>query len=159
MFRALKKLIIFEDLELVFLVETKLLLVKLEGMKVKLRMRCCVGVDRLGLGGGLKLFWNEGVDVTLASFFLENIDAKVSFSQVKEFCFISFYRNPDASLRDHSWELFKRLKKFDDEVWIVCRNFNKIIGLEEMLGGSITNQRQMMKFRDFEFLWLIQNPL
>lgn len=67
-FRALKKLFLKKSPNWFFLRETKLLVSQLEISKFKLGIAGCIGVDRVGLGGGLCLFWKESVYVKLLSY-------------------------------------------------------------------------------------------
>lgn len=100
--RALKKLIYSEDPEVVFLMETKLKVWQLEGIRIKLQMVGCVGVDRVGLSGGLAPFWKEGASVSLSSMSVGHINCKITFSNDVSVQFTGFYGNLETSLRDHS---------------------------------------------------------
>ena len=48
-----------EGPNLVFLMETRIANSSLEWLRVRLRMRGCLGVERHGLSGGLALLWDE----------------------------------------------------------------------------------------------------
>lgn len=102
MFRALKKLIIVEDPNLIFLAKTRLITTKLEGINVKFKLTSCIEVDRVGFGGGLTFFWNKGIDAHLASCSSTYIEIKVCLTDKDGFCLIGFYGNPKTSMRNYS---------------------------------------------------------
>lgn len=97
-FRALKKLTASEDLDLVFLSETKLCVNRLEWVRVHLKMERCIGVNRVGLGGGLALLWKKKVIVNLFSKSTGHIDTFVEMLGLNGFFFTRFYGNPDTSM-------------------------------------------------------------
>ena len=71
-----------EGLNLVFLMETRLTKSSLEWLRVRLRMRGCLGVDRHESGGrgGLVLLWDSTVDVTVRGYSVHHIDVEVNQS-------------------------------------------------------------------------------
>lgn len=79
--------------------ETKLCKSKFELPHVKLSFSHCFIVDRVGLEGGLALFWKEILDMSLLSFPVGHIDVFVKGleSDVRWF-FMGVYRNPWAEL-------------------------------------------------------------
>lgn len=104
----------------------RLITAKLECIKMKLKLASCLGLDRVGLGGGLAFFWKEGVDVRLALCSLGHIDVNVCLVDKDGFCLTNFYDNLETSLINHSRELFKKLKKHTSETWIIYGDFNEI---------------------------------
>lgn len=57
--------------------ETKLTSVKKKNLKWRLGFCNGVFVSRVGLGGGLAIYWKDSVDVTLCSFYNNHIDVIV----------------------------------------------------------------------------------
>lgn len=158
-FRALKKLVKSRDPDILFLSETKLLVTQLEKIRVQTGMAGCMGVDRAGCAGGLGFFWKEGVDVKLLSFSVGHVDTLVTLPNGRLAQITGFYGNPDASLRDMSWELLRRLNKVPRVPWLVCGDFNEIEKLDEKLGGAPRSDRAMSKFREvLDFCGLKRMP-
>lgn len=66
---------------MVFLMETKTQTWQLECIRLKIQMVGCMGVDQVGLGGGLALLWKkEGVIISLLFQLIWHTDVNVTFS-------------------------------------------------------------------------------
>lgn len=103
-------------------------------------MEKCIEVDRVGFGEGLALLWKEGVNVKLLSKSTEHIDYFVEVPCMENFYFRGLYGHLEMLKREQSWELIRRLLKPPKVAWLICGNFNKIVSLDEKLGGEIMSQ-------------------
>ena len=147
--RALKDLIRSHNPTLVFLCETKMALANMNRLKFTLGIKNCFGVDRMGLGGGLLLLWNEDWDVTLQSFSAGHIDVLVKIPRGDShlmFFFTGFYGNPTTVLRRESWKLLQRIGHARDLAWLIAGDFNEVMYQSELVGQ---NQRNATQIRDF----------
>lgn len=86
-----------EDLEIVFLIETKMLVRQLERVHLRLQMRGYIGIHSIGLGRGLTLFWKEGMLVSFHSQLVGHLDVNVTFSNGKQIWLTNFCGNPETS--------------------------------------------------------------
>ncbi|KAL8475066.1 hypothetical protein ACS0TY_031475 [Phlomoides rotata] len=108
----------------------------------------CISVDPRGRSGGLILFWNETVYVSLRSFTCGHIDCSILGSNLS-WRFTGFYGNPAQHLRKFSWGLLRRLARlasYPDEPWLIGGDFNEIKGLTEKKGGGSRSFSQITAF-------------
>jgi hypothetical protein len=137
-----------EGPKIVFLMETRLPVRKLEVLRLKLGMRGCFGVGRRRFGGGLALLWTEDVDVHVQSYSSSHIDAQVLQEDGAGWRITGFYGNPETALRYRSWALLRRLQVVSDRPWMLLGDFNEIVALDEKFGREDRCLRQMAGFRD-----------
>lgn len=69
--------------QVVFLMETKLLASKFEGIRCKLRFGGCFVVDLMGRKGGLALLWEKEVDIEIINYSQHHIHAKMCYPEKK----------------------------------------------------------------------------
>lgn len=93
-------------------------------------------VDRIGMGGGLALFWNSKVHVHMKSYSLHHIDAVVYNEGVKEWRCTKIYGHLEANQKHHTWTLLKRLATLSSLSWCYFGDFNEVIHLHEKNGGN-----------------------
>ena len=75
-------------------------------------MKGCLAVDRIGLGGGIALFWDENLNVQLLTINNRLIDVIVQESTSLPAWRITFvYGEPRVENRHIMWELMQRIKK------------------------------------------------
>lgn len=67
------------------------------------------------------------------------IDVFVSLSNFPNFRFTGFYGSPKPELRKFSWDLFRSLSGFSNLIWLVVRDFNEILSVDEKIGGERNN--------------------
>ncbi|XP_019179933.1 PREDICTED: uncharacterized protein LOC109175136 [Ipomoea nil] len=118
----------------VFLIETKANSVKVEEVRIKLGFERAFCVDRVGLGGGLALFWRDSDTVTLLSYSVNHIDVIIDIPGRPRWRLTGFYGHPDRTHRQITWDLLRRLKDQSDLPWLVAGDFNDIAGLSEKRG-------------------------
>ena len=141
-------LVKFEGPKIVFLMETRLPVRKLEFLRLKLGMRGCFEVGRRRYGGGLALLWTDDVDIQVQSYSLSHIDAQVVQEDGVRWRVTGFYGNPETALRHRSWALLRRLQTMSVRPWLLLGDFNKIVALDEKHGREDKCLRQMAGFRD-----------
>ncbi|TYH38271.1 hypothetical protein ES332_D12G099000v1, partial [Gossypium tomentosum] len=92
--RELKQLLVANDPDIVFLCETKIHSNAFSRIRSTCRKEGCLAVCSEGRSGGLALMWREGVRVTDG----ENLR------------FTGFYGQVDPRLRQHAWDMLRRVK-------------------------------------------------
>lgn len=105
-------------------------------------------MDSKGRSGGLCLLWKDPFEVDITSYSPGHIDCLVKHD---DYCwhFTGFYGNPDASLRNSSWTLMRRLADMHEYLTVPCligRDFNEICYDSEKLGGNKRPASQMEAF-------------
>lgn len=147
--RSLKDLVRSFSPRLLFLMETKL------SEKRVLRLRNLLGfsgglaVDRVGLGGGLALFWKDEWDVTLQSFSSGHIDVRIKgWMEAADIYFTGFYGHPMAAKRKYSWQLLQRIGNERRAPWVCMGDFNEVLLQSDVLGGAERPTSLLRQFRD-----------
>ena len=120
---------------MVFLVETKCCERQIDPYRRKLGFKNCFVVDRIGLGGGLALFWDEKVSIKIMSFSRFHIDCEVEDEDSKQWRFTGFYGNPDSTQRFHGWNLIRQLSHMSALSWLCMGDFNEILNQAGKVGG------------------------
>ncbi|CAL9013386.1 unnamed protein product, partial [Prunus brigantina] len=82
-------------------------------------MEGVVKVARVGLGGGLALFWRSGWDLRLLSSSVGHIHVLITESNGSQVYLTGFYGHPETQQRHHSWELLRRLSHTVQGAWMV----------------------------------------
>ena len=138
---------------LVFLAETRQTSVKVERMKWKLGLKGFCGVDCEGRGGGLALFWDESLRVTVLDSCKRYIDVNVEdHGSGKTWRSTFVYGEPCVEHRQRMWDHLVRLKGVSDLPWVVCGDFNEALWQHEHFLRTSRGESQMEAFRDTLFV-------
>jgi hypothetical protein len=107
--------------------------------------------------GGLALFWDDGVEITIQNFSRWHINVVISpRGGGLQWKFTGFYGHPDASKKHEAWSTLKYMVEIDPPVpWLSVGDFNEIADLSEKFGGAGKASGQMINFRDSGSLCLI----
>ncbi|CAM8991132.1 unnamed protein product [Rhodiola kirilowii] len=136
----------FNRPDLVGLQETKIEERKLAAIQKRLGFKNGFVVPRQGLSGGLALWWNEEVSLTILSYSKYHIDACVEGEEVVRVTV--FYGEPVTSRRGIMWDLLRRLHSQFSLPWIVFGDFNEVCFDWKVKGGRIRGEWQMRAFRE-----------
>ena len=105
-------------------------------------------VERINKGGGLALFWRDGIEVDVATSSLNHIDVTVNKSSDKPWRFMSFYGEPKIEQRFESWGLLHHLHRQSSLPWLCAGDFNEITKQSKKSGGRLRPSNQMQQFRE-----------
>jgi hypothetical protein len=105
-----------------------------------------VCVEAKGKGGGLALWWRDGIDVSVHSWCQYFIDAKIT-SEAGSWRFTGIYGEPRTELTEKTWEAIRYLYAQDDLPWLCCGDFNEILQQTEQMEQNQRSENQMEKFR------------
>ncbi|TXG72251.1 hypothetical protein EZV62_000830 [Acer yangbiense] len=130
-FAALLRLLKHHSSDLVFLSETKSNSFKVERIRVSFGFSGSLCVDSVGNNGGLLLLWKDSIKVSVLSFFLDHIDARMCREDGFLWRFTSFYGEPNASKRHVSWALLRCLKDIDNLLWVCGGDFNERLNMKD----------------------------
>ncbi|XP_050242494.1 uncharacterized protein LOC126691502 [Quercus robur] len=133
---------------IVFLMETRAKEQYLKNFCKKLHLENVFIVPRNNTGGGLALYWKNGIDLHVQNSSLTYIDAVINPGVDDAWRFTGFYGNPVTANREHSWALLKHLCLQYNLPWICVGDFNEIVNSEEKMGGVARRERQMIGFRE-----------
>uniref|UniRef100_A0A2N9HN71 Reverse transcriptase domain-containing protein n=1 Tax=Fagus sylvatica TaxID=28930 RepID=A0A2N9HN71_FAGSY len=146
--RALHNMVKMKGPKVLFLLETKLNTVRMEGVRVKLGFENVFSVPSLGRSGGLALLWQNEAEIVIQNFSQHHIDAHVESQQVKCWRLTGFYGRPEHHRRKESWALLKHLSTMDSAPWLCLGDFNELLALHEKRGGNARSLRQILEFQD-----------
>jgi len=146
--RELEDLIQAQGPLIVFLSETWSDKEQLESLKVKIKYAGLFYVQSQDRGGGLALFWKQGVSVWVDSFSRFHIDAVVNGGTLEAWRFTGFYGEPDTNERMEAWNMLRMLNSKPHLPWVCIGDFNEILFSEEKSGGRVRPHSQMQAFRD-----------
>jgi hypothetical protein len=112
-------------------------------------MQGCYSVKGDGKGGGISLYWEEGITLEILSFSLRHIDAHISGGPYERKWRGTFvYGEPKVSERHNMWTLLRRLKPRSLEPWMIMGDFNEAMWHEEHFSCSKRSERLMMDFQE-----------
>ena len=143
---ALEKVVSSEDPSFIFLMETKLVVSEMDGIKEGLNWSQGLVVSCKGWSGGLVFLWKKELKVDVQSY--SDIDAIVDQGVIgKQWRITGFYGNPETSKRPDSWLLLKRLSTLNSLPWVCLGDFNELMdgrvkggwqcSSDETNGGSV----------------------
>jgi hypothetical protein len=101
----------------VFLNETKQKKQYMERLQWSMGFRHGVCVEGKGKGGGLALWWRDGIEVTVRPWCQHYIDAKITCDNGL-WRFIGIYGEPQTDLRGKTWDVLRYLRSQDNLPWL-----------------------------------------
>jgi hypothetical protein len=139
-----------EEVDVLFLLETKLDEKMMTMFKKKLGMANMEVVDCEGKGRGLAAFWWGGIDVVLRSKSENHIDLEVQETGGDKCHDTGIYGEPQADLKYKTWERLVWLRDQDDEQlpWVCREDFNEILFHHEKEGGVPRSQACLDRFKN-----------
>ena len=137
-----------KDPFIVFLAKTWADEARLKDVKRKIQFENMFVSLRTTRGGGLVLFWRESVNISVASFDKNHIDAIINKNKENEWRFIGFYGEPGTHKRIESWDLLRSLNQKFRVPWLCAGDFNELVRSEEKLEGNRRSYNQMQLFWD-----------
>ncbi|XP_010236325.1 uncharacterized protein LOC104583971 [Brachypodium distachyon] len=145
----LVRLVHLHQPKIVFLSETCQRKNVTENLRWRLGLKNAIKVCNDTKDGGLALFWDDSVHVSLNKLGNCFIDVFVSLTQNEITWRCTFvYGEPQAHLHHLMWELLRRLKPMGQAPWCMIGDFNETMWQHEHLSNAKRNERQMQNFRD-----------
>ncbi|XP_059450950.1 uncharacterized protein LOC132181728 [Corylus avellana] len=135
--------------KLVFLMETKLPIQRMERIKVQAGFESNFVVNNVGRSGGLALLWNEDIGVEIQNYSRRHIDAIVKLEgNGIEWKFTGFFGHPEVGKRQEAWSLLWHLSSFSPAAWLCVGDFNEVKEDAEKFGKVPKPRWQMEAFRE-----------
>ena len=135
--------------DIVFLMETKSKVNRMEKIKNRIGFANGLIVPSRGRSGGLALFWNRGINLEIKSYSGNHIDAFVwETNNSSTWRITGFYGHPETHKRYDSWRLLSFLHSQYQLPWLCLGDFNEILSMHEKSGGPVRSQHQMDGFRN-----------
>ena len=121
---------------IVFLMETKEKLKRMEKINFNLGFSNGLIVPSSGWSGGLAFLWSKEVALEIKSFTKKS--HRCNHHQIFWSLFLAihrFYGHPETHMRGESWSLLSYLNNQYSLPWFCCGDFNEIMSYDEKLGG------------------------
>src|ERR1044072_1533334 len=126
--RELKELRMKLQPTIVFLMETRAPLVRVEKVRNELNYPNGFCVEAAGISGGLGLFWNNTVAIEIMESNQNYIHTRIEDRSNATEWFCTFtYANPVFSQRRHLWARISSLYTSLQAPWCVLGNFNEVL--------------------------------
>ncbi|XP_073363322.1 uncharacterized protein [Aegilops tauschii subsp. strangulata] len=121
----------------------------MEKLKWRLQMKGFAGVSSDGLSGGLALYWDENLQVTVLDSCARYIDVRiVDGANDKTWRTTFVYGEPRVEHRHRMWSALSNLRAVSSDPWLVCGDFNEAMWQHEHFSRSQCPENQMLLFRD-----------
>ncbi|XP_028785741.1 uncharacterized protein LOC114741653 [Neltuma alba] len=134
----------------VFLMETRVHVRKVDRCRRSLGFQNKVYVEPVGIGGGLALWWREGINLEVILVESNIIHVKVVSGLEPIHGFISFvYGPPTIQNRRTWWRRLRGLNPRDNVPWLCCGDFNDLLYSFEKEGGRTRPLRSFEEFQSF----------
>jgi hypothetical protein len=135
--------------KLVFISDTRMLGSRVRNLSWSLGLRHCLTVDSVSLSGGLALFWDESIDVTLLSQGDGYIDVTIKEDLNAAPWRATFvYGEPRVEKRKEMWDLLRDLCGVWTGPWMLIGDFNETMWQYEHFSETPRPEQQMMDFRE-----------
>ena len=100
-------------------------------------MKGFAGVSNQGLSGGLALYWDESLQVTVLDACARYIDVQiVDAANDKSWRTTFVYGEPRVQNRHRTWSALSDLRAVSVEPWLVCGDFNEAMWQHEHFSQS-----------------------
>ena len=135
--------------KIVFLCETRVSSDRVSNLKWILGLHNCLAISSVGLSGGLALFWDESLYVSLLSQGDRHIDVLIKEEPSQAPWRATFvYGEPRVENRYKMWDLLRNLCGEWAGPWFLMGDFNEAMWQYEHFSETPRAERQMMDFRE-----------
>ena len=140
---ALRRVVISEQPQVIFLQETKLHQAEMERVRMRLKFKSMLVVDCRGDGrrrkGGIALLWREEWEIQILSFSQNHIDAYITMEDGVQWRFTGLYGFPEAENKVKTGLLMQNLYREEERPWLCGGDFNLMLWSTEKQGGRDFN--------------------
>jgi hypothetical protein len=134
---------------IIFLCETRQSEEKMMNLRFRLGMEGCYHVKGDGKGGGLAIYWQEGIIIDLLSFSNRHIDVHVSGGRYTSRWRATFVSGEPKPTDHHSmWTKLREVKNRSSEPWLMMGDFNEAMWQEEHFSRTKRSDRLMSDIRE-----------
>ncbi|WVZ52430.1 hypothetical protein U9M48_003485 [Paspalum notatum var. saurae] len=135
--------------QLVFLSETRMNAARARNLVWRLGLRNSLAVGSNGLSGGIALFWDDSVSVTLLGQSERFIDVLIKECPDQPAWRATFvYGEPRVENRRAMWDTLRNLFDIWEGPWLVFGDFNEAMWQFEHFSETPRPERQMLDFRE-----------
>jgi hypothetical protein len=135
--------------KLLFLSETRQNKDYVENLRWRLGLKHVVTFSGKGKGGGLALFWDESIQMSLFKLGRNHIDVTIcNLPNMNKWRCTFVYGEPRVHERHNMWSLLRRIKPMLPGPWAMMGDFNECLWQSEHWSRRRRNENQMDQFRN-----------
>jgi hypothetical protein len=128
-----------------FILETEVSGSRVSSLRWSFGLRNCLSIDSVGLSGGLALFWDESINVTLLSQGECYFDVVIKEDPgVTPWRATFIYGEPRVENRGDMWDLLRDLCGVWSGPWMVIGDFNEVMWRYEHFSETPKAEQQMI---------------
>ncbi|CAL1360252.1 unnamed protein product [Linum trigynum] len=101
-----------------------------------------------GRAGGLSIWWNDEVQITVMDHSQHHIDDKVVDELAGEWRFTGVYGWPEGIEKERTWHLLRQLAEQWTGPWLCGGDLNQVLSDFEKKGGNLVAEEEMRAFSD-----------
>ena len=116
-----------KDPVLLFLMETRLDVKRIEKIQVRVGFQYAFIVPSKGRSRGLALLWRDPTTVWVQTYSRHHIDVHIQMDKEPVWRLTGFYGQPEAQKRHETWRLLKHLGRIEKMPWLSLSDFNEIL--------------------------------
>jgi hypothetical protein len=98
-----------------------------EGLKKTLGYANAFAVSSNGRSGGLGIFWNNNISVTLLPYSQYHIDAIITEGDTDPWRLTCVYGEAQVSERHKTWDMLKFIRSTSPLPWVCIGDFNEVL--------------------------------
>jgi hypothetical protein len=133
----------------VFILETRQQNNRLSNLRFRIGLNKVFVVDGHGKGGGLVLFWDDSLKISILSYILHYIDTLIWDADHHAHWRGTFvYGEPHMHERSKMWELLRRLKPVSWAPWMLIGDFNEALWSFKHFSTRRRLDKQMQEFQE-----------
>jgi hypothetical protein len=133
----------------VFLAETRLHKDRVGNIKSRIGMNKSFVVDGQGKSGGLALFWEDSLKISILSYDLHHVDTLI-WDGEHHVAWRGTFMYGEACIHERlrMWELLRRIKPCQKALWMVIGDFNEVMWHFEHFSNRQQPAKQILDFRE-----------
>ncbi|KAB2625965.1 hypothetical protein D8674_017625 [Pyrus ussuriensis x Pyrus communis] len=148
--RALHGLIRKHRPAMIFLAETKMRDNRVDGVRRRMGYRMGFHVSPIGRAGGLSMWWDDSLEVTINYTSKHIIDAKINYVDSDRWARITWvYGTAYRNEKEDFWGWMKDWFKPTNILWLCGGDFNEILWDYEKSGGTSLNYNRPRYLEEF----------
>ena len=117
-------------------------------MKKTLGYDNAFAVSSNGRSGGLGIFWNNNISVSLLPYSQYHIDAIVTEGDTDPWRLTCVYGEAQLSERHKTWDMLKFIRSSSPLPWVCIGDFNEVLHRSEHVGVQERSAAHIVLFRE-----------
>ncbi|KAF7149622.1 hypothetical protein RHSIM_Rhsim02G0229500 [Rhododendron simsii] len=149
-FPGLKESVLTHRPSIIFIMESRNKENKMESLRRSLKFQHCFYVNPVGLAGGLALWWNTDVSISV-EYASNNVIHTLceSLFNSKKWATTFVYGSPTVQHKEAVWDQIRDFAFLNVGPWFCLGDFNDVAMAKEKSGGRVPSTARISAFNDF----------